>query len=215
MPDKLQKTGWIADRLYILNHGFVASFIFDAGDSLVAFDAGMSPRRVISEMRKLKLDPDMVHTVFFTHSDPDHVGGIAAFPHASAHFSKAEVAMLDHTTARFFGRIYASPPRFAYGIVEDRQEMIIGSAVITCIATPGHTSGSMSYLVNGEALIVGDELNLKKGKAVLDRKFIGIDNAKRLDSIHKLARLSGVKFICPAHSGYSEDAGTAFADWRT
>jgi hydroxyacylglutathione hydrolase len=213
VPDRIQRTGKIADGLYILNLGFVASYIYDAGDSLVAFDAGLGPRRVLAEMKKLDLDPGKVSTLLLTHSDPDHIGGIAAFPNAAPYFSIGEVAMLDRTTARFFGRVYAKPPRFAYGTVADGQELRLGNAAITCISTPGHTAGSMSFLVDGSFLIVGDELNLKGGVAVLDRKFIGIDDGMRLESIRKLARLEGVGIICPAHSGYSEDFEAAMAGW--
>ena len=215
MPDKIQPTGKVVDGFHILNLGFVSSYVFDAGDSLVAFDAGMNPNKVIAEMRKLNLDPAKVSTILFTHSDPDHTGGNAAFPNAKPHFSKAEVAMFDHSTARFFGWLYARPPRFDYDTLEDGQELSVGNASITCISTPGHTSGSMSYLINGTILIVGDELNMKSGKAVLDRKFIGIDNTKRLESIHNLAKLTGVKVICPAHSGYSVDFDDAMAGWKT
>jgi hydroxyacylglutathione hydrolase len=214
MPDRIPPTAKVADSFYLLNLGFVASYLYDAGDSLVAFDAGMNPRKALMEMRKLDLDPAKVGALLFTHSDPDHTGGIKAFPNAKAYFSLAEVAMFDRSTARFFGRVYSKPPRFAYATLEDGQELKIGDAAIRCILTPGHTAGSMSFLVDGSILIVGDELNLKEGKAVLDRKFIGIDNEKRLDSIHKLAKLRGVEYICPAHSGYSEDFQAAMADWK-
>ncbi len=215
MPDKIQPTGKITDRFYILNLGFVASYLFDAGDSLVAFDAGMNPGKTIAEMGKLNLDPAKIKAILFTHSDPDHTGGIKAFPNAKPYFSQAEVAMFDHTTARFFGMVYAKPPRFAYDTLEDGQELNIGKTAIKCILTPGHTAGSMSFLVDDSVLIVGDELNLKDGKAVIDRKFIGIDFGKRLESIHKLAKVQEVKYICPAHSGYSDDFQKAMADWRT
>ena len=213
MPDKIQPTGKVADRFYILNLGFVSSYVLDAGDSLIAFDTGMNPNKVLSEMKKLNLDPSKISTILFTHSDPDHTGGTTAFPNAKPHFSKAEVAMLDHSTARFFGWLYSRPPRFAYDTLDDGQVLKVGNGAITCILTPGHTSGSMSYLINGTILIVGDELNMKSGKAVLDRKFISIDNTKRRGSIHKLAKLTGVKVICTAHSGYSEDFDAAMQEW--
>jgi len=215
MPDRIQSTREISDGLYILNMGMVASYLLKAGDSLVAFDAGMNPNKVISEMRKLNLDPARVTMAFLTHSDPDHTKGITAFPNAKPYFSKAEVAMFDHTTARFFGRVFAKPPLFAYETLVDGQELNVGGACITCVSTPGHTAGSMSFLVNDAILLVGDELNLKRGKAVLDRKFIGIDNLKRLESIKKLARLTGVRVLCTGHSGYTGDFEKAIAEWRT
>jgi len=214
MPDKIQSTREISDGLYILNLGMVASYLIKAGDSLVAFDAGMNPNKVISEIMKLNIDPAKVEAILFTHSDRDHVGGFSAFPDAKAFISEEEMPMLNHTTRRFFGRFYSSPLAFPYKTLKDGQELKFASTTIKCISTPGHTSGSMSFLVNDTILIVGDELNLKKGKAVLDRKFIGIDNDKRLESIHKLARLTGVRVMCTGHSGYSEDFIEAMNDWK-
>jgi glyoxylase-like metal-dependent hydrolase (beta-lactamase superfamily II) len=177
-------------------------------------DAGMNPGKIVSEMKKLGLDPAKVRYVFFTHSDRDHVGGAAAFNHAKAFISEDEVAMLNHSTPRFFKRVYNNPLPFPYETVKDDQELKLGDTLIKCISTPGHTTGSMSFLVNGAILIVGDELNLRHGEAVLDRNILGIDNLKRLESIHKLARLSDVRIICPAHSGYSEDFEKAIKNWR-
>jgi glyoxylase-like metal-dependent hydrolase (beta-lactamase superfamily II) len=214
MPDKIQSTKEISDGLYILNLGFVSSYLVRTGDSLIAFDAGMKPNKVVSEMKKLDLDPVKVQAVFYTHSDRDHVGGASAFPHAKAFISEDEMPMLNHTTARFFRRVYNKPLTFPYETLKDGQELKFSSTLIKCISTPGHTSGSMSFLINGMILIVGDELNLNKGKAVIDRGILGIDNAVRLESIHKLAKLLGVRIICAAHSGYSEDFDIAMKDWQ-
>ena len=213
MPYNIQHTQLVAGGLYILNFRYVASYVFDAGDSLVAFDAGMNPKMLLAQMKRLNLDASKVQNVFFTHSDPDHTGGMKGFPNAKAHLSKDETAMLDRTTPRFFGRVYSKPLPFAYELLENGQELLIGSAKIKCILTSGHTSGSMSYLINDSILVVGDEMNLKKGKAVLDFKLISIDNAKRKESITRLARLKGIKLLCTAHSGFTGDFELAMKGW--
>jgi len=213
MPFNIQATQPVSDGLYILNFGYVASYVFDAVDSLVAFDTGMTPKMLIAQMKRLNLNASRVLNVFLTHSDPDHTGGMKGFPNAKAHISRDEVAMLDRTTPRFFGRVYSKPLPFAYDFLEDGQEIKIGSAKIRCISTAGHTSGSMSYLINDSMLVVGDEMNLKKGKAVLDFKLISIDNAKRKESITRLANLKGIKLICTAHSGYTDDFELAMGGW--
>jgi len=213
MPFNIQRTQPVADGLYILNYRYVASYVLDAGDSLVAFDAGMNQKMTLAEMKRLNLDAARVRNVFFTHSDPDHVGGIKAFPNVKSHLSSAEVAMLDRTTPRFFGRVYSEPLPFEYETIEDGQEIVIGTANIKCLATPGHTSGSMSYLINDSILVVGDEMNLKQGRAVLDFRLISIDNAKRKESLIKLAHINGVKLLCTAHSGFTDDFELAMNGW--
>jgi glyoxylase-like metal-dependent hydrolase (beta-lactamase superfamily II) len=213
MPYNIQHTQLVSDGLYLLNFGYVASYVLDAGDSLVAFDAGMIQTMLLTQMRRLNLDASKVGNVFFTHSDPDHIGGMKGFPNARAHISRDETAMLDGTTPRFFGKVYSKPLSFDYELLEDGQEITIGTARIKCIATAGHTSGSMSYLINDSILVVGDEMNLKKGKAVLDFKLISIDNAKRKESITKLASLKGIKLLCTAHSGFTDSFEVAMEGW--
>lgn len=71
----------------------------------------------------------------------------------------------------------------------------------------------MSFLVN-DSIIVGDEINLNKGKAVLDRDFTNIDNKKRKDSLLNLAKFKGVKLLCTMHSGYTADFEKGMKDWQ-
>lgn len=213
MPLRIQATREIVDGFHILNMGFVASYVLDAGDSLLAFDAGMKGSQILSHMKALNLDPGKVLHLFLTHSDPDHVGGINAFPNAKPFISKDEVAMLDGTTARFFGKVFSKPLPFTYDTLEDGQELMVCSAKVMCLSTPGHTSGSMSYLINDSILVVGDEMNLRKGKAVLNMKFINVDNGKREESIRRLAKTRGVKLLCTAHSGYTDSFDFAMDRW--
>ncbi len=213
MADKIPESGRIAEGFYLLNLGFVTSYILDAGESLVAFDVGMWGTTIRREMGKLGLDPERIRHIFITHSDPDHVGCIRSFPQARVHFPMDEVAMVDRRTARFFGWYFNKALPVAYEALVDGQVLGIGNAKIECISTPGHTAGSMSYLANGSALVVGDELNLDGGEAVLDRGFICLDNEKRKESILKLARLAGVEYLCPMHSGYTGDFAKAMGHW--
>ena len=50
MADKIQKTGLVTEGFYILNYGFVASYVLDAKECLVAFDSGIDPGQVAREM---------------------------------------------------------------------------------------------------------------------------------------------------------------------
>lgn len=214
MADRIQKTGRVAEGFYLLNEGFVCSYLLDAGGSFIAFDAGLNPGRTSAELAKLGIDPAKVSHVFLTHSDSDHAGGVGAFPNAAVFLPKAELAMLDHTRPRFLGLMYSKPLSFDFETLDDGQELGPGGAKISCVSTPGHTAGSMSFLVNGSILIVGDELNLRKGRAVLDRRPINIDNALREVSLHKLAGLRGPRILCTMHSGYTLDAEAALREWK-
>jgi glyoxylase-like metal-dependent hydrolase (beta-lactamase superfamily II) len=214
MSDKIQETRHISDGFFILNFGFVCSYLLKDGDSLIAFDAGGKKNKVVEEMEKLNLNPARIKNVLLTHSDPDHTIGLPAYPNAHVYISEAEVAMLNHTTARLFGFIYSKPLKVKYDTLKDGQELKIGNATIECISTPGHTAGSMSFLLNDSILIVGDEMNLNKGKAILDKNISNIDNEQRKDSLLMLAKMKGVKLLCTMHSGYTEDFAKAMKNWQ-
>ncbi len=215
MADKVPQSALIADDFFIVGFGFVAMYAFRAGDSLLAFDAGMRPTSVQREFDKLGLEPGKVKSVLLTHSDRDHTGGITAFPKASLLVSKDEVSMMDRSTPRMFGIMHNRPLPRAYETLSDSQELRFGSTRVLCVSTPGHTSGSMSFLVNGSILVVGDILNLDHGRAVMDRTFINMDSEKRRQSIQKLASLRGVSLLCTMHSGYTKDFDQAMHDWRS
>ncbi len=213
MANRIQPSGRIAENLYLLNLGFVGIYVYDSGESLVAFDAGIKPGPVLAEFGRLGLDPRRVKHVLLTHSDRDHIGGLPAFPEARVYLPKAELAMLDHTTPRFFGLIYAKPLKKSYELLEDNQELTIGAAAIRCISTPGHTVGSMSYVVNGSMLIAGDTVNISRDEAVTDRGLIQVDRAKRRESVIRLAGLSGISLMGTSHSGYTLDFAAAMRKW--
>ncbi len=214
MADKIPATGKISEELYLLNLGFVCMYLYKSGDSYIAFDTGMKASDVTKELAALGIAASSVSDVVLTHSDSDHVGGLSAFPDAQVYLPKDEVAMIDRTTARFFGFIYNKPFGDGYKTLEDGQTVTIAGATIQCIASPGHTAGHMSYLVNGSVLIAGDILNVAQGKIVMDRKFINIDNKQREQSIRKLAGLEGVSLLCPMHSGYTDDFEKAREGWK-
>lgn len=213
MAEKKQPSGPISANLFFVKLGFVAMYLLDAGESLIAFDTGMNSKTTLAELEKLQIDPRRVKHVLLTHSDRDHVGGLAAFPDAKVYLPKAEVAMLDHSTPRFLGLVYSKPLPVTPEFLDENEILTIGNASIKCLSTPGHTAGSMSYLINDSVLVVGDILNLKKGKVVMDRGFIQVDKAKRRESILKLSRLKGISVLCTAHTGYSEDFAGAMKDW--
>jgi glyoxylase-like metal-dependent hydrolase (beta-lactamase superfamily II) len=121
--------------------------------------------------------------------------------------------MLDHSTPRFFGLVYTKSLPVKHELLDDNQVLAIGNALIKCLSTPGHTVGSMSYLINNSVLVVGDILNLKQGKVVMDRGFMQLNRPKQRESIQKLSQLKGISLICTAHTGYTNDFGGAMQDW--
>jgi len=47
--------------------------------------------------------------------------------------------------------------------LQDGQELTFGETIIKCIKAPGHTKGSMVYLVDGKYLFTGDAFKIENG----------------------------------------------------
>jgi glyoxylase-like metal-dependent hydrolase (beta-lactamase superfamily II) len=193
-------------------------YVCRVGELFIAFDTGMSPGIARSQLSRLHIDPLAIRHVFLTHSDFDHAWGLAAFPNAKVYISKDEIPLITRIIPRAFGFYYNRPLATAYQTLEDGQELVIADATVRCIATPGHTPGSMSFLINESILIVGDECFLDDGEAVLYRHKVmqgvfHMDRAVRAKSLLILSRLTNISFLCTMHSGYSSDFKKAMDAW--
>ena len=92
-----------------------------------------------------------------------------------------------------------------YTLLDDGQTFQVGSISIKGILTPGHTPGSMSYLINDNYLFVGDAFGLKDGKVVKPNKLFTGDMKTAVESFNKITHLPDAKFIFTAHSGYTRN----------
>jgi len=90
----------------------------------------------------------------------------------------------------------------------------VGTIRIQAIATPGHTLGAMSFLVNDHMLFTGDTLALRNGQAYTFYRLFNQDTALQRESIRKLASLSGIDLLCTAHMGCTRDYTRAMQCWR-
>ena len=214
MGDKIPPTGPVSDDLWVLNFGFVSSYVLRAPQALAVFDTGLGAAAMERELGRLGLSPEAVNAVFLTHSDGDHTGGLGAFPQAQVFLPRAEEPLIDGTTPRMFGFWKNSLKGRPYTPLDDGQKVELGPWTIACLGTPGHTTGSMSYLIGGRFLIAGDILNLKKGRAVMDQGLLQMDKIKQLASIFRLARLDHIEVLAAMHSGFTRDFAYAMDPWR-
>jgi glyoxylase-like metal-dependent hydrolase (beta-lactamase superfamily II) len=90
----------------------------------------------------------------------------------------------------------------------------VGSIKVQAIATPGHTTGSMSYLIDGSILFVGDTFKLRDDMVYAKRPYINMDTDRQKASIRRLAQLTHVALACTAHNGYTEEFDHAMSKWK-
>lgn len=198
-------TGVIRPGLSVVRTGTANFYVMRAGDAVVAFDSGYGAGTVRRELARVDVAPDEVTHVFLSHSDIDHVGGSALFRNARVYLSAAELPLATGQMARAWG-IRTRMPRRDPLLLSDGDVVRIGSTSVRAIACPGHTPGSMSFLVDGTDLFTGDALAVKGGRAFRGRRLYTMDFDARNRSVEMLLGL-GASAIYTAHSGYFLDPG--------
>jgi hydroxyacylglutathione hydrolase len=205
----------VFDGLYVIKDDYVNFWLLRTKTGLIAFDTGMNRDVICAEMEKLNLRPEDVEAVFLSHSDAEHAGELKVFPNATIYMAKQEVQMVNGSTYRVPVIFLKNKLSVPYTTLEDGEVLNSSGVKVACVLTPGHTLGSMSYIVNDSMLFASDALNLRDGRVeVLDKLFVNMNLPLMEQSITKLSNLSGIKYLFTNHFGYSEDFGWAFSRWR-
>ncbi len=206
------ETQEVVDNVFAIQDKFVNMFVLKGSDGYIAFDAAMSAKQIAQELAALNIDPQQVLAIFLTHSDSDHIGAIGLFPNATPYLPKDEEQMINGQTPRFF--VFGNRLKYPYTLIEAGQPITAAGITVEGIATPGHTPGSMSYIVNKHLLFVGDTMSLHEGKADIFNDFFNMDSERQRDSIRLLAKLTGIDTVFTAHYGATQDYQSAFSEWK-
>lgn len=194
-------TGELTEGVYTVEDDFSNLYLVKNGDSYIAIDAAKDAENVKAQMETLKIDPLKVTTVLLTHSDSDHVGALELFSNAEVYISEAEEQMVNGETARALFLIKNSLED--YKTFKAGETLNIDGLQVETIATPGHTPGSVCYLINGN-LFTGDNMSLTAdGKAGPFNDFFNMDSKTQKESIKILAQLKEVDYIFTGHHGYT------------
>jgi glyoxylase-like metal-dependent hydrolase (beta-lactamase superfamily II) len=208
------ETGQVSDRLCAVKTGTVNFFVYKKEGQIVCFDSGYGKRRIIRELDRLGIEPRSVTHLFLTHSDFDHTGGVSLFESAKLFMSAVEEQMILRQRPRMLGIAFNRPLRRHYTLLKDGEIVMAGTTEVQAIATPGHTPGSMFYLVDRSVLLAGDNFALFNGKVHPLRPLFNMDTETQKTSICKLARPKGVQIACTAHSGLTTDFDAAIRGWK-
>jgi glyoxylase-like metal-dependent hydrolase (beta-lactamase superfamily II) len=214
-------------NLYAINDkGDLNLFVYTNDGNAICVDCGYwSSKHLANEFGKVGLSPAQVSHLLLTHADMDHGGGIDCdsktnwFKHSQVYISEAENDIVNGIIPRKrLAKIIPvkSPAEITQPmtIIKDGDIIEVGSIKVEVIATPGHTPGHVSYLINHEVLCTGDTLNIENGKVKPFYKFWNMDHEMDIKSVKKLAKFENVSTLCTAHTGWIKDWDNAIAEWR-
>ncbi|HEY0682978.1 MAG TPA: MBL fold metallo-hydrolase [Steroidobacter sp.] len=160
------------------------AFLINTGSKLVLIDTGTGGKlddsplfhgagRLVANLRAAGYQPEQIDEVYITHVGPDHIGGLTlgnqrAFPNAVLRTSKAEMdAYLNSDKARedkfwhpFRSNLFE--PYIVAGRFRSFDQDMALVPGIRALATPGHTPGHTSFVIEskGQTLIVLGDLVL-------------------------------------------------------
>ena len=194
----------ISDRVMTVRDGVVNLYLVKTQVGLLCIDTGWRPSHVSQAFAKLGLKTTQVTAVCLTHLHWDHARCLPLFRDATIYVGEREVP------SRFMKNLESIS---SITRVKDQQAIYIGGLTVEVIETPGHSMGSVSYLVDGTMLFSGDTLRLKHGRVLPFYSWLSQDRKTLCQSIYKLADLQGVTCLFTAHSGFSYDCDYAFSEW--
>jgi hydroxyacylglutathione hydrolase len=206
------ETSEVVKNVFSIKDTFVNLYLVKNGEHYIAIDAGNDKGDILKEIEKLQINPAKIDAVLLTHTDGDHVAGISLFKNAEVYISKQEEQLLNGKKSRFF--IFGNKiDSEKYKLIEDQQTISIGGIRVKGFLTPGHTPGSMCYLVNDTLLFTGDALRLNRGKVEPFYSLFNVDTKTASQSIGEIGHIPGVHYIFTAHNGYTDNFRGAFKDW--
>lgn len=147
-----------------------------------------------------------VKYILLTHGHFDHISGVNSIVKETGakvciHSLDSEM-LSDGNKSRYdfhFGGI--QPEIKADILLTDNDEIALGETVIRVMHTPGHTNGSVCYILENERIIFsGDTLfRLSAGRTDLAGISTVLAARNELESLQRIAQLSGDYRVLPGH----------------
>jgi glyoxylase-like metal-dependent hydrolase (beta-lactamase superfamily II) len=141
------------------------AYLLDCGGGqTVLVDCGTDAKRLLANVRAAGFDPAGLLGVLATHGHVDHLAAAAELPGTEVWLHAAEAhAVRTGDPIATAGHLYGRPVRpvgVAYELSGDGL-LRFGARTIEVVATPGHSPGSVSYLVDcagTRVALLGDAL---------------------------------------------------------
>lgn len=198
-------TGYIEDtKIIAIKNQSNNLFLVDTNDGYILIDAGSDSDTVIERLNKLSIDPDKIKYIFLTHTDYDHVASLKMFANAQIFLSANEKQMIDGSTKRNLFSSNSLPDGVnidSLTLLATDDKIEINGYSVECIDAPGHTTGSMIYLLNDKYLFTGDAFKVSDDVISVHPYSINKESAEiTINALDTL--LSRSELVLTSHYGY-------------
>ncbi len=143
----------ILGNLYFVGTQPASTHIIDTGEGLILLDSGYREtlHLVLGHMEALGLNPADIRYLVHTHGHIDHVGATAELKRltgAKTFLGRADREIANGTLPLSYAAEYgmALEPFEADVLLEDGDEITLGSTTLRCVGTPGHTPGCLTFV---------------------------------------------------------------------
>ncbi len=200
--------------------GWSTVILIISGKGIYLIDTGTyNTRKILLErLLELGISSTAVNGILLTHSHFDHIENIELFPNAKIYISKLEYDYALSREPEKRGDLYVAKTILEKASaekrvipIEDNEEVIPG---LIAISLPGHTPGSMGYLIkDAEAIIVGDAVKNAYEYNKREPGLVFSSLNEWIQSIDKISRLASI--VIPGHDApFKIDAGKAKPMYR-
>lgn len=174
------------------------------GESCYLIDSGVSgSEKVIEEyLHSLGRSISDIKGIFLTHAHPDHMGGAAEIKRITG--CKIYAPMLELDWIEDIDMQYSKRPipNF-YTLLSESVKVDVplqdGDSIpleeginICALLTPGHSHGSMSFLLGNHMIFTGDAIPTAHDLPIF------VDYEQSISSLDRINALSNVSYLCPA-----------------
>ena len=194
------------DSLTAIEDAAIYLICFEEHSALIDAGTGKGHKRLISNIQKYGINASQIEYLFLTHCHFDHTGGaqevrdecncqIVAHELDAIYLEEGDSNV---TAARWYGKTF-EPLKVDCKITSFEESFLVGSKRITSFHTPGHSPGSVVYLVEseGKKILFGQDIHGPLDPSLLSNQEFYIKSLKFLLSLK-------IDILCEGHFGVFE-----------
>jgi len=193
------------EKVYMVKN-YSNAYVVEFEDHLVIIDTGMDKKakELIEAVEKTGKEP---RAVLITHAHLDHIAGLAKLKEK---YPNIKIVVGEEDRAAVEGKEYLLPKGvkgfffrllmpFMYKKVKVDETLKEGYEQFKVVKTPGHTKGSVCFLLN-KLLFCGDLIISKENGLDIPPQEFNFDRSQLIESIKKISELDFVSLL----SGHGE-----------